>query len=134
MPRTPLAKSEVAATAKAFDLIVFADSERTLSRGCVSELEAKRHTERCCRVWRAPTQRQKTCCWSFVKHEQAQMCGHSSKLESRILNAEGRESVEECSERGFGGAGEDSRTGKESPESVGPWGEQRAQNFLSLPT
>jgi len=27
-------------------------------------------------------------------------------------------SVEECSERGFGGAGEDSRTGKESPESV----------------
>jgi hypothetical protein len=58
------------------------------------------------------------------------MCGHSSKLESRILNAEGRESVEECSERGFGGAGEDSRTGKESPESVEALGRTTSVKFF----
>ncbi len=90
MPRTPLAKSELAATAKTLDLIVFADSRLTLSRASVSELEAKSHTETCCRVSRAPAQRWKTRYWSFVKREQVQIVWTFSKLELGILNAEGR--------------------------------------------
>ncbi len=45
-----------------------------------------------------------------------------------MLKAE--ESVEECGEGGFGGAGEDSRSGKESPESVVALGRVTSAKFF----